>query len=351
MKTIGGVVACLISVVVAAPLPDGLYSQVTTPKGVVTAELFYHQAPMTVANYVGLAEGVLGPAGDGKPFFEGLVFHRVVADFVVQGGDPTGTGSGNAGYSFPDEITPALLHRQPGVVQMANDGPDTNGSQWCFILRPSPHLDYLHSVFGQVVGGLEILPQIQQGDAMAVKILRVGKEAEAFRVTRESFAAMVAKAKQYDGPLQPGPDSPFDDPDKLLPTDWPRAQAVTYKLANFQRFTGLRVAARVLAKTPVGDGAAAVYLKETAERLKLGPAGVLVLYCADEDRWHFLGPAPETEARVTAQARKLQDEMTASSLKRLPPGQTEPAPSARVRLAVDAMLDRLFADLTTAPKP
>ena len=345
----------------AAPLPDGLYAEVSTPRGKITAELYYRQAPMTVANYVGLAEGVLGPAV-GKPFFDGLTFHRVVPDFVVQGADPTGTGSGDAGYLFPDEVVPGLLHRQAGVVQMANDGPDTNGSQWCFILRPSPHLDYLHSVFGQVVEGLEILPRIEQGDAMKVKILRVGKDAEGFRVTRESFAAMVAAAKRYDGPRQPGPDEPFDDPDKLLPTDWPRALAVTQKLANFQRFTGLRVAARVLARTPEGEGGIPRYLKETAEHLGMGPAGVLAVYCADQDRWHLhigqevAGLPPkesraESEARLLAEARELQGEMVAAALKRLPADQTELARSAHVRLAVDAMLDRLLATLTAGRKP
>jgi hypothetical protein len=246
-------------------------------------------------------------------------------------------------------------------VQMANDGPDTNGSQWCFMLRPSPHLDYLHSVFGQVVEGLEILPRIEQGDAMKVKILRVGKDAEGFRVTRESFAAMVAAAKRYEGPRQPGPDEPFDDPDRLLPTDWPRALAVTQKLANFQRFTGLRVAARVFAKTPEGEGGIPRYLKETAGHLGIGPAGVLAVYCADQDRWYLhigqeVAGLPKesragSEARLLAQARALQDEMVAAALKRLPADQTELARSAHVRLAVDAMLDRLLAMLTAGRKP
>ncbi len=352
--------AVLVSTVSAAPLPDGLYAEVTTPRGAVTAELFYRQAPMTVANYVGLAEGVLGPKGDGTPFFDGLTFHRVVPDFVVQGADPTATGSGDAGYLFPDEITPALRHRGPGVVQMANDGPDTNGSQWCFMLRASPHLDYLHSVFGQVVGGLEILPRLQQGDAMQVKILRVGKDAEAFRVTRESFAAMVAKAKPYQGPLEPGPDAPFDDPDKLLPVDWPRAKAINNKLVNFERFTGGRAAARVLAKTPSGEGGIQRYLTETATRLKLGPAGLLAVYGADTGQWHFLigpevpGIPPDqqaaTQTRLIAEAQKLCGDLTDTAVKRLPPDQTELAPSARVRLAVDAMLDRLLAELTVGRK-
>lgn len=339
----------------AASLPDGLYTEVTTPRGVIIAELYYRKAPMTVANYVGLAEGVLGPAGDGKPFFDGLSFHRVVPDFVVQGADPTGSGSGDAGYLFPDEIVPGLLHRQRGVVQMANDGPDTNGSQWCFILRPSPHLDYLHSVFGQVVEGMEILPRIEQGDTMKVKILRVGKDAETFRVTRDSFAAMVAKAKRYDGPRQPGPKELFDDPDKLLPTDWPRAVAVTQKLANFQRFTGMKVAARVLAKMPEGDPAIRAYLEKIRDELGLGATGVVLLYGADQDRWHLLvGPdaagfpkdeRAKEEALLLEQARKLQDEMTTAAVKRLPAGQTELDPSARVRLAVDSMLDRVLAKL------
>ena len=124
----------------AAPLPDGLYAEVSTPRGKITAELYYRQAPMTVANYVGLAEGVLGPAV-GKPFFDGLTFHRVVPDFVVQGADPTGTGSGDAGYLFPDEVVPGLLHRQAGVVQMANDGPDTKageGERHLFCARGDP---------------------------------------------------------------------------------------------------------------------------------------------------------------------------------------------------------------------
>lgn len=345
----------------AATLPDGLYSEVTTPRGAVVVELFYREVPMTVASYVGLAEGTLGPATDGKPFFDGLTFHRVVADFVVQGGDPTGTGSGDAGYLFPDEITPAFLHRRPGVVQMANEGPDTNGSQWCFILRPSPHLDYLHSVFGQVIEGLEILPKIEQGDAMKVKILRVGKDAEQFKVTRGSFASMVAAARRYRGTKEPGPDAPFDDPDRLLPTDWPRAQAVTCKLVNVERFTGRKVRARLLAHAPEGEGGIDRYLTETAERLAIGPAGVLAVYCADTDEWHFkigkdakliptsgnpTGDSDMTpEARLVAQVRQLRDEMTAAAVRRLPAGQTELDKPAQVRMSVDSMLDRLLSAL------
>ena len=121
----------------AEPLPDGLYAEVTTERGVVIAEIYFQRAPMTAASFVGLAEGTLGPAPR-KPFYDGLKFHRVVPNFVVQGGDPTGTGSGDAGYSYPDEIIPGLRFDKPGIMLLANSGPDTNGSQFCFILSPQP---------------------------------------------------------------------------------------------------------------------------------------------------------------------------------------------------------------------
>jgi cyclophilin family peptidyl-prolyl cis-trans isomerase len=141
-------------------LPAGLYAEFTTPRGVIVAELRYQQAPLTVANFVGLAEGTLGPSPR-KPFFDGLTFHRVVPNFVVQGGDPQGTGEGGPGYTFPDEFAPGLHHDTTGVLSMANDGPDTNGSQFFVTLREVHRLDYLHSVFGRVIRGLDVLPLIK----------------------------------------------------------------------------------------------------------------------------------------------------------------------------------------------
>lgn len=334
----------------AEPLPDGLYAEVTTPRGVVVAELHYKQAPMTVANYVGLAEGTLGPK-KGTPFFNGLTFHRVVEDFVVQGGDPTGTGNGDAGYLFPDEISPALSHDRAGVVQMANDGPDTNGSQWCFMLREVHRLDYLHSVFGHVVRGLEVLPAIQQGDAMQVKILRQGGEAAAFQVTAESFAAMTRAAKRYNAPRDPGPDAPFDDPEKILPTDWDRAKAFNYKLANFERFTGRKLRARVLAKTPQ-DGIDR-YLDVTRQRLGIAEDGVLAVYRVDAGEWNisvgknlsarFTGSsAPEA---VLAAAGKRADAAIESAGRHLPAGQTGLSTGQRLKISVDAVLDTLIDTL------
>ncbi len=331
------------------PLPDGVYAEVTTPRGVVVAELHYRQAPMTVANYVGLAEGTLGPR-KGTPFFDGLTFHRVVEDFVVQGGDPTATGEGDAGYLFPDEITPALSHDRAGVVQMANDGPDTNGSQWCFMLREVHRLDYLHSVFGHVVRGLEMLPKIGQGDTMKVKILRVGEEAMAFRVTEQSFAEMTGRAKRYAGPREPGPDAPFDDPDKILPTDWDRAKAFNYKLANFERFTGRRIRARVLAKTPDDIER---YLGQTAARLEIEKSGVLAVYCADKDQWHLgvgqedrhVFAGQEAEIAFLSEAKKQAGTMADYALKHLPAGVTDLTPNQRIKLSVDAVLDGLISKL------
>lgn len=333
----------------APPLPDGLYAEVATPHGVIVAELHYKQAPMTVANFVGLAEGSLGPR-KGEPFYDGLVFHRVVDDFVVQGGDPTGTGEGGPGYEFPDEISPGLRHDRAGVVQMANSGPDTNGSQWCFMLRPVPRLNYLHSVFGHVVSGLDLLPRIRQGDTMRVKILRVGADAEAFRVTEASFSAQIAAAKKYAGSTQPGPDAPFDDPDRLLPTDWERARSFTFKLANFERFTGVRLCARLLSKTP--EAGIDAYLRETATRLGTAQSGALAVYCADTARWHCLPGessravlgSPEDLARFFAYARRDAEAAEAYAQARLPEGQTLTA-GQKLKLHTDAVLDGLISKL------
>ncbi|MCW1924864.1 peptidylprolyl isomerase [Luteolibacter arcticus] len=340
----------LLSARAEESLPDGLYAEVTTPRGVVVAELHFKEAPMTVANYVGLAEGTLGPK-KGTPFFDGLTFHRVVADFVVQGGDPTATGDGDAGYLFPDEITPALSHDRAGVVQMANDGPDTNGSQWCFMLREVHRLDYLHSVFGHVVRGLEVLPKIEQGDRMKVKILRVGAEAGAFVVSEKSFAGMTGAAKAYGGPREPGPDAPFDDPDKILPTDWDRAKAFNFKLANFERFTGRRLRARVLEKTPAGGIDA--YLKETAARVGVEKDGVLAVYCKDLDRWHLkVGEQCRTllandaaEVALLAEAGKRTEAAVDYATRHLPEGQQALAANQKIKLSVDSVIDGLITKL------
>jgi cyclophilin family peptidyl-prolyl cis-trans isomerase len=271
---------------VAPVLPDGLYAEFTTARGVIVAELSYQKAPLTVANFTGLAEGTRGPAPR-KPFFNGLTFHRVVPDFVVQGGDPLGTGEGGPGYTFPDEFAPGLHHDGAGVLSMANEGPDTNGSQFFFTLREVNRLDYLHSVFGHVIRGLDLLPLIKQGDSMQVKILRIGGAAQAFQTDEAAFAALLAKTPRYAGPPEPGPAALFDDPDKLLPADPPRAKNFNYKLANFERATGLRVAVRIYRTfQPATPGGKVNDLRaRLARELGVEKRGALALYFADTRTW------------------------------------------------------------------
>jgi cyclophilin family peptidyl-prolyl cis-trans isomerase len=144
-------------------LEDGMYAEFKTNKGVFVAELFYEATPMTVASFVSLAEGTTTMAEaefEGKPFYNGLTFHRVIPDFMIQGGDPTGTGSGGPGYKFPNEIVDTLQHSTKGLLSMANSGPDTNGSQFFVTLKETPWLDGIHTIFGEVVEGMEVVEQI-----------------------------------------------------------------------------------------------------------------------------------------------------------------------------------------------
>lgn len=353
------------SVLAANPydLPDGLYTEITTERGVVVGELFYGKVPMTVANHVGLAEGSLGPEPR-KPFYDGLTWCRVVPGFVVQGGDPTNTGSGDAGYLFPDEIVPGLRHEGMGVLQMANDGPDTNGSQFCLMLSEEHRLNYQHNVFGRVVRGMEVLPKIQQGDTMRVKILRLGEAARAFRADEESFGRLVKKAGRYSGAREPGPDAAFDDPDRLLPTDWDRAKNFNYKLVNFERFTGIRLAVRLHAKAPDAD--AEGWMAKEALRLKVAKRGGLAVYLADQERWlirigedsvtKFCQSGPNGEKGDTAatveaavsellkSAARRSGEGIAKAAARLAPGE-EMTDARRLKIRVDSVVDALIFKL------
>jgi peptidyl-prolyl cis-trans isomerase A (cyclophilin A) len=143
------------------------YAHFETTLGNFTVELFESKTPKTVANFAGLAEGTkpwkhpkTGEQHKDKPYFDGIIFHRVIKGFVIQGGDPLGQGYGGPGYQFEDEFHPDLRHDRAGILSMANAGPNTNGSQFFITLGPTPHLDRKHSVFGAVVSGLDVVQKI-----------------------------------------------------------------------------------------------------------------------------------------------------------------------------------------------
>lgn len=164
-------------------LGEGLFAEINTTKGTIICQLEYKKTPLTVANFVALAKGEQPnkAKAQGTPYFDGISFHRVIANFMIQGGDPTGTGAGGPGYMFPDEFDASLKHDRPGILSMANAGPGTNGSQFFITHVPTPWLDGKHSVFGHVVRGQEVVDAIQQGDSMtSVKIIANGDDAKAF---------------------------------------------------------------------------------------------------------------------------------------------------------------------------
>ncbi len=164
-------------------MQDGLYAKFHTSKGEILAELEFEKTPGTVGNFVGLAEGKIEnkAKSEGEPYYDGLKFHRVIPDFMIQGGDPNGTGAGGPGYKFDDEIHPELKHDAPGKLSMANAGPGTNGSQFFITHVETPWLDGKHTVFGNVVEGQEVVDKIQQGDKIEkLEIIRQGAAADKF---------------------------------------------------------------------------------------------------------------------------------------------------------------------------
>ena len=176
-------------------LEDGLYAEFNTSMGVMLIKLTYDKTPVTVANFVALAEGNHPKVDNdfkGKKFYNGIIFHRVIDKFMIQGGDPRGDGTGGPGYKFLDEIDLTLRHDKPGVLSMANSGPGTNGSQFFITEVPTPHLDGKHTVFGHVVKGIEIQDAISNVETAVadrpvkdvtinnLKIIRIGSDAKGF---------------------------------------------------------------------------------------------------------------------------------------------------------------------------
>ncbi|WP_196888460.1 peptidylprolyl isomerase [Aureivirga sp. CE67] len=164
-------------------MDNGLYAKINTSKGSILINLEFEKTPGTVGNFVALAEGNMENSAkpQGTPYYDGIKFHRVIANFMIQGGDPKGTGSGGPGYNFDDEFHPELKHDKAGILSMANAGPGTNGSQFFITHGPTPHLDNAHTVFGNVVEGQDVVDAIAQNDVMdSVEIIRVGEAAENF---------------------------------------------------------------------------------------------------------------------------------------------------------------------------
>jgi len=184
---------------------DGLYAKIKSTKGDILLRLEMEKTPGTVGNFVALAEGNLENSAkpQGERYYDGLKFHRVIPDFMVQGGCPLGTGTGNPGYSFEDEFHTDLKHDKPGILSMANAGPGTNGSQFFITHVPTPWLDNKHTVFGEVIEGQDIVDTITQDDSIEkMEIVRVGEAAEAFNAI-ESFRTFegdrerkIAEAKE-----------------------------------------------------------------------------------------------------------------------------------------------------------
>ena len=276
----------------ADAIPDpatdaGLFAEITTPRGTILCELFFKTMPLTVASFVGLAEGTLGPEPR-KPFFDGLTFHRVVPGFVIQGGDPTGTGRGGPGYRFPDEFAAGLRHDGPGLLSMANSGPDTNGSQFFVTLGEARYLDYVHAIFGRVIRGADIPAKIQTGDTMHVKILRRGRAAQAFRADEQAFNALLARASRAKPPH-------FVDRsgNGAAGEHW-QARYIENRLANLARFTGRHLYVRLFsALEPEKPGQpAADFAQELLAQLHAPAGAMLACYFAAEDTWVLVGQPP-----------------------------------------------------------
>ena len=164
-------------------MENGIYAKIITDKGDILVNLEYKLTPITVSNFIGLSLGTLSNYSNRKNarFYDNLSFHRVIPDFMIQGGCPNGNGMGGPGYNFKDEFHPNLKHDKPGVLSMANAGPNTNGSQFFITHLPTPWLDGKHSVFGNVIEGQSIVDSISNGDKIQkVEIIRIGDDAEKF---------------------------------------------------------------------------------------------------------------------------------------------------------------------------
>ncbi len=180
-------------------MENGIYAKFNTPKGSILVKLTHNLTPGTVGNFVALAEGNMENKvkPQGVKFYDGLKFHRVIPDFMIQGGCPLGTGTGDPGYKFDDEFHIDLRHDGPGVLSMANSGPGSNGSQFFITHVATPWLDNKHTVFGHVAEGQDVVDAIAQGDALdSVEIIRVGDEAKNWNAIEAFISLKGARLKR-----------------------------------------------------------------------------------------------------------------------------------------------------------
>ena len=185
-------------------MENGIYAKFNTTRGAILVKLTHDLTPGTVGNFVGLAEGNLENKvkPQGNKYYDGLKFHRVIPDFMIQGGCPQGTGTGGPGYSFEDEFHPTLKHNRPGVLSMANSGPASNGSQFYITHIPTDWLDNKHTVFGHVVEGQDIVDAVAQGDVLdTLEIIRVGEEAQKWNAI-EAFITFKGARNKRDAAIR-----------------------------------------------------------------------------------------------------------------------------------------------------
>lgn len=364
-----------------------IYAEIETSKGLIEAELDYQRAPVTTMNFVGLAEGTLPFTGRpaGSHFYDGTTFHRVVKDFVIQGGDPLSAdpsfpveklGDGGPGYHFPDEFNPRLRHDMAGVLSMANDGPDTNGSQFFITLREVNRLNYLHSVFGQVIRGMEVVNRIEQGDKILhVTIRRMGPPslkpdasttlspadersaakppsgALDFVATPEAFAAAQKQLLQSRFPAAPEGFTYLVDDTKELP-DF-RVKNFNYKLANYERTTRHRLVVRLSPEfTPEADGqSVGSAVKKLAGSLNLPDTGdnALACYFAKPDNTWSLRLGEATYPALIGEPGTTEELMASGAMHRAKAdllGQAQTLSKAgKLKESVDAAIDSLILKL------
>jgi len=185
-------------------LKEGIYAEIETAKGTLIAKLEYQKVPYTVANFITLAEGknpFVSATFKNKPFYDGLKFHRVIPDFMIQGGDPNGDGTGGPGYKFEDEFHTDLKHSKKGILAMANAGAGTNGSQFYITHKETPWLDNRHTVFGEIIEGLDLIETIESYDAIEkITIIRIGEQAKKFDALKifSDYYSKVAEKQKID---------------------------------------------------------------------------------------------------------------------------------------------------------